>query len=71
MIPLSNYLTILLKAFFVIGSLLYLIFAFIISRQVSVMTKSIHDKFDSVLMLMAYVHLIGAIFLVFLTIFFL
>ena len=55
------------KVLFVIGSLVYLVFALVVVKQVSMMNKNIYDKFNQVLILFSYVHLGFAIFLVILT----
>ena len=62
-------LTIIQKIFGVTGSLLYLIFAFIVVRQVSSMSKIVHDKFNSILLIFSYLHLIAAFLLFLLAVF--
>ena len=61
------YLTIFEKAIFVIASVLYLIFAFVIVKQVSMMTRNVKDKFNAILSIFSILHLIFAILLVLLT----
>ncbi|MFA7301488.1 MAG: DUF5657 family protein [Candidatus Shapirobacteria bacterium] len=64
MLPdLTNYFLILEKIFAFVGTGLYLIFAIVIVKQVSMMTKNVNDKFNGVVTFVAYVHLILAIFL--------
>lgn len=55
------------KAFFVICSFLYLIFALIVVKQVTSMSKNITDKFNSILIIFSYVHLIFSVLLIILT----
>jgi len=52
------------KAIFVVGGILYLIFAFVVVKQVATMSRNIVDKFNSVLIIFSYIHLIFAILLV-------
>jgi hypothetical protein len=61
------YLVIFEKTIFVIASILYLIFAAVIVRQVSMMTRNVKDKFNGVLIAFSWIHLLFAIFLVLLT----
>ncbi len=64
MIPdLSIYLIILEKIFAFVGTGLYLIFAVVIVKQVSMMTKNVYDKFNAVVIVFSYIHLALAIFL--------
>lgn len=52
------------KFSFVLGAVIYLIFATIIVKQVATMTKNVNDKFNAVLVLFSYGHLVFAILLV-------
>jgi hypothetical protein len=63
---LNNYLGIVEKIFGVLGSLIYLIFSLVMVKQVGTMTKNVKDKFNGVLIVISYLHLAAAIFLVFL-----
>lgn len=63
---LNNYLLIAEKIFGILGTLIYLIFALVIVKQVGTMSKNVKDKFNGVLIAFSYVHLIAAILLVFL-----
>jgi hypothetical protein len=68
MFPQINlYLQIVEKASFVLGSILYLIFALVVVKQVGSMTKNVYDKFNNILIAFSYIHFAFAIFLVFLT----
>ncbi len=48
------------------GSVVYLIFALVIVKQVNTMSKNVKDKFNGILITVSYLHLLGAIMLVFL-----
>lgn len=50
----------------VTGSLIYLIFALVVVKQVRTMSKNVKDKFNYILIMISYLHLVGAIVLVFL-----
>jgi hypothetical protein len=65
---LNLYLQIIEKASFVLGAILYLIFALVVVKQVGSMTKNVFDKFNSILVAFSYLHIAFAVFLVFLTI---
>lgn len=54
---------------FIIGTLIYLIFAIIIVRQVTTMTKNVNDSFNPFLIIFSYLHLLFAVFVVLMTIF--
>ena len=64
---LNNYLSLALKLSFTLGSLIYLIFAVIVVKQTTMMTKNVSDKFNPVLVAIAYIHLAFSVLLVFLT----
>ncbi len=59
----TNYLIILEKIFAFLGTGIYLIFAIVIVKQVSMMTKNVNDKFNGIVIVFSYVHLGLAIFL--------
>lgn len=48
------------------GSILYLIFALVVVKQVNTMSKNVKDKFNNILITVSYLHLLGAIVLIFL-----
>jgi hypothetical protein len=54
----------LIKGMFVISSLLYLIFATIVVRQTYQMTSKIYDMFNTILIIIAWVHFVISILLV-------
>lgn len=60
----NSYLILLERIFAIIGTGLYLIFAIVIVKQVSMMTKNVYDKFNGVLIIFSYIHLILAFFLI-------
>lgn len=61
---LSSYLLPIIKIFFIILSLLYLIFSVIVVRQVTTMSNSIKDKFNQFLATFSLIHLVFAVILV-------
>lgn len=63
---LYNYLNIAEKIFAILGTLIYLIFALVVVKQVGTMSKNVKDKFNGILILFSYIHLAMAVFLVFL-----
>lgn len=63
---LNNYLIVAEKIFGVLGTIVYFIFALVVVKQVSTMSKNVKDKFNSILIIFSYLHLIAAGLLVFL-----
>lgn len=63
----NNLILLATKIFAIIGSIIYFIFALIVVKQVSMQTKNISDKFNPVLILFSYVHLLFSLFLIYLT----
>ena len=59
----GGYLFLLEKIFVFLGTGVYLIFAVIVVKQVSMMSKNVYDKFNGVLIVFSYIHLALAIFL--------
>ncbi len=69
MLPdLSGYFLILERIFAIIGTGLYLIFAIVIVKQVSMMSKNVYDKFNGVVIVVSYIHLALAVFLMLMSI---
>ena len=64
----NNILLLVEKASFILGSVFYLIFALVIVKQNSMMSKNVNDKFNAILITISIFHLIAAGILVFLTI---
>lgn len=50
-----------LKIFFIIGLLVYLIFALVVVRQVRIMNETLDVGFEGVLTIISYLHLLFAI----------
>ena len=68
MLPqINQYLLLVEKLSFILGSVIYLIFGLVIVKQVSVVSKEVRDKFNSILIAFSYFHLIFCILLVILT----
>ena len=63
----NYYLLLLGKTLFVFASVLYFVFALVIVKQVSMMTKNVADKFNFILLSFSYLHLLFSIFLILLT----
>ena len=53
---LNTYLALAEKLAFILGSLIYLIFAVIVIRQTTMMTKNVSDKFNPILITISYLH---------------
>jgi len=49
------------KAFFLIGALLYLVFAFVMVRQISIMKKTVITDLSPTITLLGLIHLIVSI----------
>lgn len=63
---LYGYIDMAEKVFAILGTLIYLIFALVVVKQVGTMSKNVKDKFNGILILFSYIHLAMAVFLVFL-----
>lgn len=63
---LSSLFHLLEKFLGIAGSVIYLIFALVVVKQVNTMSKNVKDKFNSILNTISYIHMLGAILLVFL-----
>ena len=64
----NSYLILLERIFAFVGTGLYLIFAVVIVKQVSMMTKNVYDKFNGVVIALSYIHLALAVFLMLMSI---
>ena len=65
MIPqFAQYILLLTKIFAIAGSLVYLIFAGLIVKQVSTMTKNVQDMFNFILVIFSYIHLALSLLLI-------
>lgn len=68
MLPdLSHYLFLAVKIFFILGSLIYLVFAIIVVKQTTTLSRNVSDKFNSILIIFSYLHLVLSVFLILLT----
>jgi hypothetical protein len=65
---LNSYLSLAEKIFGILGTVIYLIFALVIVKQVRTMSKDVKDKFNGILISFSYLHLAVAIILVFLAV---
>ena len=65
----TNIFSISLKIFSLAGLSVYLIFALIVVKQVSVMASNVHDLYNSHLKLFSYLHLVFALLILILAIF--
>jgi hypothetical protein len=63
----STYLALTQKISFTLGSLIYLIFAIIVVKQTTMMSHNVNDKFNPILITIAYLHLAFSAFIVFFT----
>jgi len=61
---LESYFFIFTKGFFILSSLIYLVFALIVVKQVTSMSKSVNDKFNPILVIFSYIHLAFSVFLI-------
>ncbi len=72
MIPdFDNIISIAFKIFTFVGLGVYLIFALIIVKQVSVMSQNIYDLYNSQLKVFSYLHLLFSVLIILLAILFL
>lgn len=63
-----TYFLLIQKIFFILCSIFYFIFAAIVVRQTISMSKNITDKFNPIIVIFSYIHLILAGFLILSTI---
>ena len=69
MLPdITGYFIILERIFAIVGTGLYLIFAIVIVKQVSMMTKNVYDKFNWIVIVFSYIHLALSVFLLLMSI---
>jgi hypothetical protein len=57
-LDLNNYFLIIIKIFFIITSILNLVFSLIVVKQVNSMSKNIIDKFNQILKIFSYTYLV-------------
>lgn len=63
----NHYFFLVGKSLFVFASIIYLVFALVVAKQVLMMTKNVADKFNPLLIIFSYIHLLFSIFLILLT----
>ena len=66
-----NIMMTLLKIFFVLGSAIWLVYSFIVFRQISIMKKTLITKFSSNINLLGLINLFLAVIMFFSFLFFL
>jgi hypothetical protein len=65
--PYLPYFLLTSKIFFVACAVLYFIFALIVVKQVTSMSKSVKDKYNTILISFSYLHLIFSVILILIT----
>jgi len=63
MIDFNFILNLAKEIFAFLGSLIYLIFALVVVKQVTSMSKNVYDKFNAVLIVFSYIHFLFSAFL--------
>ncbi len=63
----NQFALLLLKFFFVLGAVIYFIFASVVVKQSITMSKNVNDKFNSIIIIFSWIHLAFSGFLIFLT----
>ncbi|HAP38113.1 hypothetical protein A2574_02625 [Candidatus Shapirobacteria bacterium RIFOXYD1_FULL_38_32] len=63
----NNYILLATKFIFLLGTLIYFIFALIVVKQTTTLSRSVYDKFNSILIIFSYTHLVFSFFLILLT----
>ena len=72
MIPQLNLIMLLAsKIFVILGAIIYFIFSVVIVKQVTSMSQNVYDKFNSILIIFSYLHLLFSILLIILALLFL
>lgn len=66
MFQLNTAIYIFQKIFVVVGTIVYFIFATIVLKQTTSLSKNIHDKFNQVVVSAAFIHMIASVGLIFL-----
>jgi len=67
-LQINDLISLFIKIFVITGSIIYLIFALLIVKQVNTLSKNIFDRFNNMIITASYMHLIFAGVLVFLVI---
>lgn len=68
---LNNFVASIFKNCFVVGSLVYLIFAVVVIRQIAIMKRTVETSFSPVVQILGYLHLAVSILVFFLFLFWL
>jgi hypothetical protein len=63
----GHYLQVAEKLLFILGTVIYSIFALVVVKQTTTMSKNVNDKFNPILIAFAYLHFAFSLFLIFLT----
>jgi len=63
MFDVGNILLVVEKVIAILGTIIYLIFALVIVKQVTTMTHQVKDKFNGVLIAFSYLHLLFSLLL--------
>jgi len=66
---LGSFLSLIIKLFGIVSAVLYLFFAVVIKKQVQTMKRAVEIQDKGLLLLAGYIQLIGAIILVFYSLF--
>jgi hypothetical protein len=67
-IDLVSSIWLIIKVFIIIGMVLYAGFAAIMLRQIQLMSNVLEEAFESILKLLAFVHLVAVIAVIFLAV---
>lgn len=59
----SSILNLAQEIFAFLGSLIYLVFAIVVVKQVTSMSKNVYDKFNRILIVFSYLHFIFSVIL--------
>ena len=65
---LDHYLALAEKIFFILGAIIYFVFALVVVKQTTTMSKYVHDIFNTILIIFSFIHLAFSLLLVIMTI---
>lgn len=68
-IDINSIMQLIWKYSFVAGALIYVVFAFVVVKQVTTMSRNVKDKFNAILITFSYLHLVFSLLLVLFTLF--
>jgi hypothetical protein len=63
MFGVENVLTIAVKVVAVAGTIIYFIFSLVVVKQVTAMSHNVKDKFNGILIVFSYIHLLFSVLL--------